>query len=747
MGRRAKRPLNGDAVQAADDQFYADHPEFVQDGKRIPLDANDPAQADLRKEWMDLYEANGGEVEGGTTPSDPPPTDPPADPSEDDPANPGGDDPANPPTPTPDPGGSDPADPVVPCPLTPKGHLVVRILDDAGNPIESAIVDVKELGNSFTSAKGIADFGEVDPGTYNITAEKDNYIPEPAKKTHFVPANATTMVTLVLDPVEYHMHLDANRDGKVDDDYKGLDKWEWGKGKKGATILCNNDGDGTPARSDNEDDKVNAGNDRKEIAPLEFRLVGPKPALTWKATLEVDSAMVDKIRIFESRSAGAKQILGKGKGSKHNFPDLNFTKKEFGMEAVQYAGTGFDGEITLTFTVTRGNGTSYSEKGKVRVAPWIMPNHLDPAVKVYVVDSGGFNRRFRRKLERLVKKASCTLDESHKSNDIWMQDCMEWGYSSIPKNIGFRSVMRSPRDRPLKRFPKKLRKADFGYHEQGIPSDSTLNSSGNLEVSPPVTSKSGKKYPWGRIYYGQSMPGEPLDADLENFLKNQVVQEPIPIDTSWLLVAHVDEIISFVPSSKGKGFKMLLASPDLAYKILKDNKSKHPKAKLLKGREFPDAPGVKQTVTIEDLLDRGLTSLKSKFTNTYLEKFNKDVQSKIDSIKTKLQNELGLVEADIIEVPILYADIIQADLADALTAGMVNMLVINKHCIFPEPFGPVVGLKDLFQVDLEKKLKAEGLTPLDIDDWDTYHVNAGEVHCGTNTLRTPTFANWWEFKP
>ena len=59
----------------------------------------------------------------------------------------------------------------------------------------------------------------------------------------------------------------------------------------------------------------------------------------------------------------------------------------------------------------------------------------------------------------------------------------------------------------------------------------------------------------------------------------------------------------------------------------------------------------------------------------------------------------------------------------------------------------MVGGKDLFQTDLETKLKAEGLTPLDIDDWDTYHIRAGEVHCGTNTLRTPTFSDWWEFEP
>jgi Protein-arginine deiminase (PAD) len=44
-----------------------------------------------------------------------------------------------------------------------------------------------------------------------------------------------------------------------------------------------------------------------------------------------------------------------------------------------------------------------------------------------------------------------------------------------------------------------------------------------------------------------------------------------------------------------------------------------------------------------------------------------------------------------------------------------------------------------------------GLTIHWIDDWDVYHVNHGEVHCGTNVVRTPPEAvtgfsgpNWWD---
>lgn len=75
---RLSRPLNPDAVRAADDDFYAAHPELVKNGQRIPLSATDPAQAALREEWCALYEKHNGAVE----PDPPPPTAP------DDPAEP-----------------------------------------------------------------------------------------------------------------------------------------------------------------------------------------------------------------------------------------------------------------------------------------------------------------------------------------------------------------------------------------------------------------------------------------------------------------------------------------------------------------------------------------------------------------------------------------------------------------------------------------------------------------------------------
>ena len=64
---RVELLLNSVAVQQADNQFYANHPELIEDGKRIPLDPDDPAQAGLRSEWMDLYNVKNKETSAALT--------------------------------------------------------------------------------------------------------------------------------------------------------------------------------------------------------------------------------------------------------------------------------------------------------------------------------------------------------------------------------------------------------------------------------------------------------------------------------------------------------------------------------------------------------------------------------------------------------------------------------------------------------------------------------------------------------
>jgi hypothetical protein len=564
---------------------------------------------------------------------------------------------------------------------------------------------------------------------------------------------------------KFLMHLDADRDGKVDDDPNGLDSWTYGKKKKGAVVLVNCNG--TPTLIDNSDNKVNGAADVKDVAPLDIRRTGPNPPSGWKVTLSVSADDAKNIRIFDLRTAAGVEVIGPSKGEKYELPNLAFTKLEMGIEAVRYAGEyggkAFSGEVVVTLTVDDKSASPPTQKAKVRVAPWMMFNHFDKPEKVFVVTTLD-NVDFVKELVAATGKAGLPLEKIDGSKwsgplageeDRWMQDIMEFGYSELPGQIVLRNVLETPRGRELAGMPKTLVKANLGYIQPApVPlSASSLNSGGNLECTPPFTDRTGKFFPFGRIYYcgfRRDRPADKLAPGYAPFLSAQKIQQPFELDAGWLVVGHVDEIISFVPCSGGKGFKLLLSSPRLALGIV--TAAKKSGAKLLTGRSYGSkaAPGAE--ISANDLLTTGIDYGRGYvMTGSEFTAHNYTCQSKIDIVRSKFVAEMGLDASDIAEVPILYVSrSLGAGVwgrSDALTAGMVNMLVLDKKCIAPKPFGPQAGSVDLFEQHYRATLLACGLTVTFVDDWETYHLQLGEVHCGTNTLRVPQAkTKWWESK-
>jgi protein-arginine deiminase len=664
------------------------------------------------------------------------------------------------------------------CPLA---ELCVIVKTSEGDPVGHATVTLtnkktndKKSPKTTDHKKGKYDFGKVEPDVdYTVTAKKPWHLNPKSKlndeKSVKLAQKEKKTVNLTLDPIEVHMYLDNDRDGKISDDWddwKNNNKWEWGMGKYGAIILCNNDDDYDGAtrkkKGDNEDEEINGGNDEKEIAPLDLRFKGPEPLDTWKAKLEILAGNENRIRIFEGRNKGDKQILGKGKGKEFKLPKWKKWKTvkqwkdlKYGMEATQYADKDFDGQIKLKLTVTAPSSgwKDHEEESWVRVAPWMMMHHLMEAKKVYVVKTSD-NATFRSDLKTAL--GGIPLDESIPSTDRWMQDRMELGQSCLTNHV-IHAIIRSPQTRPLAGKIKKFLDKDVGYAEPGNSSSpTTYDSFGNLEVTPPVKNKSGKSYPFGRIYYGPGSASDRIDSDLEEFLKKQIVQPPIELDTSWLTVGHVDEMLTFVPDGKG-GSKLLIVSPELAYDILRDLRTNGKGAcKLLKGRHIELSTWTGTTwasslisveTTVTDFLTNGLPMISQ--TAGQLDNFNKNIQSKLNWITKVLELEIGIeAKKDIIPVPVIFIPNHAAPtLADSLTADMVNLLVANKLCIFPIPFGPIDSGTDIFQKKLETELTKLGLTPKPIDDWKTYHMVLGEVHCGTNTMRKVEILKWWEFEP
>ena len=97
---------------------------------------------------------------------------------------------------------------------------------------------------------------------------------------------------------------------------------------------------------------------------------------------------------------------------------------------------------------------------------------------------------------------------------------------------------------------------------------SSLNYGGNIEVSPAV-----RGAPFGKVVVGSRSFRDfrNMDGDLVTFIEEQRSQPLVKINTAWLDVGHVDEVLTFVPSpSYGTaGSTLLRASPAIALDILR----------------------------------------------------------------------------------------------------------------------------------------------------------------------------------
>ncbi|MGH1345678.1 MAG: protein-arginine deiminase family protein [Nannocystales bacterium] len=148
-------------------------------------------------------------------------------------------------------------------------------------------------------------------------------------------------------------------------------------------------------------------------------------------------------------------------------------------------------------------------------------------------------------------------------------------------------------------------------------------------------------------------------------------------------------------------------------------------------------------------LDYGIQGMNSVLLN------NLKLQAKLDKIRATLLDELDIKPEDVIEVPILYT----RNAGRSTVADMVNLVQLNTPddpeksnsskcvCIVPVPHGPIVGDEDLFQKYFAAELTGLGITNHFVDEWYEYHLNDGEIHCGSNQLPDTMKQAWWETQP
>ncbi|MGW2381559.1 protein-arginine deiminase domain-containing protein [Streptomyces sp. NPDC001658] len=478
---------------------------------------------------------------------------------------------------------------------------------------------------------------------------------------------------------------------------------------------------------------------------------------------------------------------------------------EFGVEGkdVIRDSAKWDGRVAIRLKITSSSGEA-SDTVTLRAAPLLTHHARQDTQQLMVTKARGDDawakrqREFVGALEKEGRLAGITkpLVTFEKYGDIWAQDFVEPAYLTMTGPDGrqrtMRVMLRSAQDREAGReLYEKLRGPDIGVVQakgRDMQGWETLNSYGNLETIPPYA-QGGRSFPAGRIIMGERKDGSGVrpSQEIRTLLKSQGLQDPLLLDTSWLHVGHVDEFVQFLPADTPRGWRIAIADPEAGLSLLRDaQRDGHGAKKMF------SVPGFDGTHAPAETIDQALAS-------RYLVSDNRMAARKITANLEILKRETGVTDEEIVPVPALYTRGIVQDSADtrvpllsrlggraepeaatrhgqqrqmsegtpsaapapstsltpsaapaptvstsAYVPGAVNGILLSRdRYLAPRQWGPVIGGKDIFTEAVTAAYTRAGMKVSYVDDWYTYHLGMGEIHCGTNTLRDASAA-WWK---
>ena len=324
-------------------------------------------------------------------------------------------------------------------------------------------------------------------------------------------------------------------------------------------------------------------------------------------------------------------------------------------------------------------------------------------------------------------------------NDLWTQDFGEIATFYVkdggPPKLGLIDAKKSG---DLAFFTEALSSLwSWGWMvPPGLDDDDQGNFGGNIEVTPDDI-----------LIIGSTASPALREAFSALGYRSRVAV----MDTSWLEVGHVDEIISFLPKPETPlGYVALVASPMLGLELLRSIPEDQITKKLDEVVQnayvyyplYPQGFDTEDTEKLEKLvvkLGQLYSHLKGRPTSdaqriSKIVKFNVDAAALIDQSVEELKDRLRILrgnkaELEVIKVPALF-ETNEEDYGMALVPSMVNHVVLNKQIVVPHPF------IDLFLQCTSARLWSLGYVPYFFPSL-TYHFLEGQIHCGSNVIRYP----------
>jgi hypothetical protein len=402
--------------------------------------------------------------------------------------------------------------------------------------------------------------------------------------------------------------VDTNRDGVVQSEPQ--DHKQEFTNEYGAIVLVNTDDNRSPPKPpylmprDAIDDQLipNAA-DEAQLSQIVIQKLGvdtiPKNwviTLTLLAPLNEPASFSEvfaeeRIRIYyvdNSQNFPNKYvpILGRDIGATYTFPNPPVKPQPDlsgnGTLTLYMEGCEYGLDVFIVLTVTTGGNVVGKDQVRVMPTPLVFLSNIRTVQRCWVHDDGsapGSDTGAVR--DRIVGLLGAGATAYTETDDQWPQDEWELGMTSSPPigaPVVWTNGVNLPRYRGLDEYEQAYMRGPvpdatavyggWAWIYANTQTTAPENYGGNLEVSPPTAN-----FPLGLLTIGDTMS----DDELLAFLARQRLQTlgaannwaAAKVDTSWLSVGHVDEVMCYVPAADGtQGFKIVVADPGLAYDLL-----------------------------------------------------------------------------------------------------------------------------------------------------------------------------------
>ena len=315
------------------------------------------------------------------------------------------------------------------------------------------------------------------------------------------------------------------------------------------------------------------------------------------------------------------------------------------------------------------------------------------------------------------------------SNDVWLRDFGLWVQSK--SKVYAVDACRSGDLPGLPSILARMASAELMVPE-GLGDNVSGNFGGNVIVTPNDV----------------AVVGSTSQANLRSFLDDYGYEKRMVIvDTSWLEVGHIDELLGFLPLPGKQGrWAIIRSSCRLALSLLAKmneggfhkeveqavrNLRSCTKGTLPEDERYEVTEMMTQLSLINShMLGRPSTSFE--YTPALIE-LNEDVDKMLDEavqlVKDVVkENNPDEEEPVVIELPSLFID--GSNGARSLVPNMVNLVCLDDELLIPCP------LCSFLRDETKKRLEHFGYKTHFIKTL-TYHALGGGLHCATTVLRRP----------